>query len=161
MPTAACLPNDEAQFSDEMGTSAGGGTGSPLLVGQVMTGRPTCVGPEATVLELVQIFHAKHFRHLLVVDAAGGLLGIVSDRDVGRCFGPTMYPDEATLSSLTARQIMSRDIVTVSSTEPLAAAIDRIYEEGVSSLPVIDDGRLVGIVTTTDLLRLLRRMLAG
>jgi CBS domain-containing protein len=161
MPTADWLSSEEAELLIDSGSPAAGSSVSPLLVGQVMTARPTCVGPDASVLELVQIFHEKQFRHLLVVDEAGGLLGIVSDRDVGRCFGPTMYPDEAKLSALKARQIMSRDVVTVSSREPLAVAIDRLYEEGVSSLPVVDDGRLVGIVTTTDLMRLLRRMLAG
>lgn len=127
-----------------------------LLVAQVMTTKPVCVGPETSVLELVRIFHEKQFRHLLVADSEHRLLGVVSDRDVGRCFGPTAYPDEQTLSSICTRQVMSCDVVTVESAAPLATAIDRMYEEGVSCLPVVDGEQLVGIVTTTDLLRLLR-----
>ena len=130
-----------------------------LIVGDVMTSQPTCVRPESTVLDLVQTFHAKQFRHLLVTDENERLMGVVSDRDVVRCFGPTVYPDESMLASIPTRKVMSRDVVTIDRSTPLVECIDMLRREGVSCLPVVEDERLVGIITTSDLLRCLRQML--
>ena len=67
----------------------------PLTIAQVMTRRPICIDPQVSAYELVQLFHAKRFRHLLVADADGRLVGVISDRDVLRCFGPEGSPDRA------------------------------------------------------------------
>ena len=64
-----------------------------LRVRDVMTSAPTCIASSTSVLDVVRMFHAKEFRHLLVTDARERLLGLVSDRDVLRCFGPGRYPD--------------------------------------------------------------------
>jgi acetoin utilization protein AcuB len=128
---------------------------------EVMTPAPTCIAPEASVLQLVRLLHAKRFRHLLVTTDGGKLVGIISDRDVVRCFGPTAYPDEELLSGIRAEQIMSRDVISISSELSLAAALDVMHEHGVSCLPIVDGERLAGIVTTSDLMRLLRRLVAG
>lgn len=133
--------------------------GEAPLLRDVMTPTPTCVAPEASVLQLVRTFHTKKFRHLLVTTDGGKLVGIVSDRDVVRCFGPTEYPDESKLADIRTDSIMSRDVITIGADSSIANAIDSLREHGVSSLPVIDGEHLVGIVTTSDLLRLLRRML--
>jgi len=130
-------------------------------VRDVMTTEPTCVTCSTTVLELVRIFHEKQFRHLLVVGERDRLLGVVSDRDVGRCFGPTAYPNETTLATLRAEQIMSRDVITIDCTTSVSDAIDLMHAQGVSCLPVVDGPQLVGIITTSDLLRLLRKLIAG
>jgi len=127
---------------------------------EVMTPAPTCIAPEASVLQLVRLLHAKRFRHLLVTTDGGKLVGIISDRDVVRCFGPTAYPDEELLSGIRAEQIMSRDVITISSELSLAAALDVMHDHGVSCLPIVDGERLTGIVTTSDLMRLLRRLVA-
>lgn len=129
-------------------------------VADVMTASPMTVRPHESVLQLVHTFHEKRFRHLLVTDVDGRLLGIVSDRDVGRCFGPAGRPDEATLAAIRTEQIMSRDVITIDAQAPLTSAVDLMYEQGVSCLPAVSGDRLVGIITTTDLLHLLRRMLA-
>jgi acetoin utilization protein AcuB len=128
---------------------------------EVMTPAPTCVAPESSVLQLVRLLHAKRFRHLLVTTDRGKLVGIISDRDVVRCFGPTAYPDEELLAGIRAEQIMSRDVITIPSDLTLAGALDVMYDHGVSCLPIVDGQRLTGIVTTSDLMRLLRRLVAG
>jgi acetoin utilization protein AcuB len=127
---------------------------------EVMTPAPTCVAPEASVLQLVRLLHAKRFRHLLVTTDGGKLVGIISDRDVVRCFGPTAYPDEDLLAGIRAEQIMSRDVITITSDLTLAGALDVMHDHGVSCLPIVDGERLTGIVTTSDLMRLLRRLVA-
>jgi acetoin utilization protein AcuB len=132
-----------------------------LSVRDVMTTSPTCVGPDDSVLQLVRIFHDKQFRHLLVTDPDQALLGVVSDRDVVRCFGPTDYPDQTMLAGIKTEAIMSPDVITIEADAAVTTAIDLMYEQGVSCLPVVEENRLAGIITTSDLMRLLRRILAG
>lgn len=121
-----------------------------LSVGQVMTASPSCVAPDLSALELVKLFHAKGFRHLLVTEA-GRLVGVISDRDVIRCLGPGDAPQRDALARITAAEIMSADLVTVGPEMPLEKAAVMMLEEGISCLPVVWDGTLLGILTNTDL----------
>jgi acetoin utilization protein AcuB len=122
-----------------------------LTVRDVMTPAPTCIASTTSVLDVVKMFHAKEFRHLLVTDPRGRLLGLVSDRDVLRCFGPGRYPDQDKLASISAIDIMSSDLITVSPDMALATAAGELLGHGISSLPVLADEKLVGILTSTDL----------
>ena len=134
-------------------------SGETVAVGDVMTVGPTCISPSATLLELVKLFHAKEFRHPLVADADGRLVGVVSDRDVIRCFGPGRYPEERVLESVTAADIMSTDLVTISPEAPLAQAIELLCGFGINCLPVVEGGKVVGILTSTDLYVVLETLL--
>jgi CBS domain-containing protein len=135
------------------------GTSDIVAVGDVMTANPACVSADATLLELVRLFHTKEFRHPLVTDADGKLLGVVSDRDVIRCFGPGRYPEEEILKKVTASEIMSTDLVTISPEAPLGQAIDLMCGYGINCLPVVANTELVGILTTTDLYVVLEMLL--
>lgn len=129
-----------------------------LKTGQVMTGAPSCVPPETTALELVKLFHAKQFRHLLVTDPTDRLVGVISDRDVIRCLGPDR-PDRNVLAGITAAEIMSTDLVTIHPNTPLEQAVVLMIDQGISCLPVLAEGTLVGILTNTDLHLLLHELL--
>lgn len=132
--------------------------GPTIMVGQVMTAEPFCVSPETTLPELVDIFHDRHFRHLLVTGTDGQLRGVISDRDVLRMLGPgTAYKE--VLEGVLAGEIMSTDVVTVGPRTPVADAIVSMIDHGISCLPVVDAGRLLGIVTSTDLHVLLQMLL--
>ena len=123
----------------------------PLTAGQVMTAQPRCIRPETTVLELIRLFHALQFRHLMVTDAGNRLIGVVSDRDVLRCLGPGERPQPEALTQTTAAEVMSSDLVTIGPEVPLERAVVQMIDYGISCLPVVDEGALVGIVTNTDL----------
>jgi CBS domain-containing protein len=105
------------------------------------------------------MFHAKEFRHLLVTDPHGRLLGLVSDRDVLRCFGPGRYPDQERLERTAALDIMSSDLITVAPDTLLAVAANEMLGHGISCLPVLTDEQLVGILTDTDLQTVLEVLL--
>ncbi|HET6882998.1 MAG TPA: CBS domain-containing protein [Pirellulales bacterium] len=126
-------------------------SGAGVVVADVMTAKPACISPDATLLELVRLFHAKEFRHPLVTDADGNLVGVVSDRDVLRCFGPGRYPEADVLEGVTAADIMSGDVVTIAPEAPLEQAIELLCGYGINCLPVVSGGKLVGILTSTDL----------
>lgn len=133
--------------------------GGPVTVDEVMTPSPVVVPPTATVRELVQLFHTEEFRHPLVADVNGRLLGVVSDRDVLRCLNPLGPSVSKQLSAVTAADIMSVDVVTIEADATLRAAIAAMLEHGISCLPVVRRGVLVGILTASDLHMVLETLL--
>jgi CBS domain-containing protein len=127
------------------------GRSEGLLAGHVMTAAPNCTPPETTVVDLVRLFHEKQSRHVLVTDATGQLVGVISDRDVIRAIGPEATPNLAALREIRAADIMSTDLVTVGPQTPLAHAVVLMLEQGINCLPVLHGPQLVGILTNTDL----------
>ncbi len=133
-------------------------SGQRLTAEQVMTCDPICVLPTATLPELVEIFHDRHFRHLLVTDKDGKLRGVISDRDVLRMMGPgTAYKE--VLEGILAGEIMSTDLVTIGPGTTVTEVIASMIDHGISCLPVVEQGRLLGILTNTDLHVLLQMLL--
>lgn len=131
----------------------------PLTVGELMTPSPSCLPCELPLIEVVRMFHHRGFRHFLVTDAAGKLCGIVSDRDVLRWLGPAEGGDDAVLERTPVSAVMSTDLVTTALQTPAVDAVRLMIEQGISSLPVLSDGVLVGILTSTDLHVLLATVL--
>ena len=112
-------------------------------VEQVMTRVPKCVAPETTAYELVKVFHTKGFRPLLVTNYEGLLVGVVSDRDVLRCFGgPNHSPRREELESITVAELMSTDLITVGPDVPMQRAVGLMLQQGISCLPVLENGLL-------------------
>lgn len=104
------------------------------------------------------------FRHLPIVDGHDRLVGIVSDRDLREA-----APSDATvlsrqeltylLSRLQVKDVMTAPVLTARPGEPAETAAIRMRENKVGALPVVEDERLVGIVTTADMLDALVRAL--
>lgn len=105
----------------------------------------------------------RHVRHVPVEDGEGRLIGLVTHRDLLRLLSQRTYPQSET--PLAVRDIMRTELQTVSSTTPTLQAIEVMKTHRVGCLPVVDDGRLVGIVTSYDFLagaaRLFRQQLTA
>lgn len=141
-------------------------------VRDVMTASPVTIDPEAPVGTALAVMTEREIRHLPVTDAQGRLVGMVSDRDL-RCaaIAPAFAEHlsaaarrrlrglDATLENLRVRDVMTWDVVTIDPEAPLAQAAAIMVEGRFGSLPVVDGGRLVGIVTERDALRALARTL--
>lgn len=130
-----------------------------LTVEQLMTASPITVEPHTSALDLAQLFYTLHIRHFPVKDETGRLVGIVSDREMVRCFGVGREPTEEELAHVSVRQLMNTDVLAVEPHVPVLEAVRLMLRYGVSSLPVTRDGQLVGIVTSSDLFALLERLL--
>lgn len=129
-----------------------------MTIRDIMSPTVETAAPEETVLDARDRFRESGFRHLPIVEGER-LLGVVSDRDVLRAAGPSLglseYDEDAGPNvDRTLREIMSRYTITADLTMSVQEAADTMLRHDVSALPVIDDGRLVGIVTTADVLRM-------
>lgn len=128
-----------------------------MTVRDIMTRYIETGSPDETVLDARDRFREGGFHHLPIVDGAR-LLGIVSDRDVLRAAGPSLAPtvfddDMGPGVDRTLGEIMTREVITADPLMPIEEAADTMLREELSALPVLDEGRLVGIVTTADVLR--------
>lgn len=121
---------------------------SARCVRDVMTRRPVTVDAGAPLEQVRAILLWSSFRHLPVLDG-DRLLGILSDRDV--LAAVTEHGAEAAMS-LAAREIAHRGVVSTSPDATLPEAANALVAREIGCLPVVEAGRLVGIVTAKDLL---------
>jgi CBS domain-containing protein len=145
------------------------------LVRQIMTQDPVTVAPETTVEEVVRTMRSHELPGLPVVEADGSLAGIVTESDLViaddegdlhiphyvELFGGMVFLPESVrrfeerfhkAAASTAAEMMTADPVTVEADDSTRKAARLIADSGHNRLPVLDGGRLVGVVTRVDVL---------
>jgi len=136
-----------------------------MLVQDVMQTKLFTVTPATTLPEALRLTGQRGVRHLPVLDG-DQLVGILSDRDLKRAMASPATSLEAhelnyLLDRLRVEEFMTRKVVTIGRMFPIEAAASRMAQEKIGALPVTDDGRLVGLVTETDVLRVFVRALGA
>ena len=137
-----------------------------MLVRDVMQTALVTIPPETTLPDAVRLASRRGIRHLPVVEH-NQLIGIVSDRDLKRAMASSANSLSAhelhyLLGQLRVREIMSGGVITIGPMFPVEDAARLMVREKIGALPVTEAGRLVGIVTETDILALfVRAMGAG
>ena len=111
-----------------------------ISVRHLLSRKPITVGLKATPSQIREVMESHKLRHLMVCDDRQHLFGIISDRDLNRRSGKN------------AKQLMTSELITVSPETPISPAVTTMIQRNVSCLPVVEEGRLVGILTTTDLM---------
>ena len=126
-----------------------------LRVRDAMTREVVTVGPETSVAEAWGLCRERNIRHLPVVEG-GRLIGIVSDRNLRDVSPPRATLDqENTLGWVRIRDVMSPEVVTAHPLDTIDHAARVIYERRFNCLPVVAKDELVGIITSSDLVRTL------
>lgn len=133
-----------------------------MNVGDVMTKHPTVVGLDTPVREAADLMRSKIVRHLPVVDEAGHVLGIVTDRDLRHAaFVPALAQHTGwaphRVKAPRVRDVMTWSVVTTHADTALVQAALTMFQRRIGSLPVVADGRLVGILTERDVLNGLKK----
>jgi acetoin utilization protein AcuB len=132
-----------------------------LRVRDAMTRDVITVEPEASAAQAWGLCRERNIRHLPVVEG-GKLVGIVSDRDLRDLSPPRDTPDqENTLGWVRIRDVMSAEVVTAHPLDTIEHAARVIYEHRFNCLPVVADGGLVGIITSSDLVRTLVELIGA
>lgn len=143
-------------------------------VRDVMTKTPITIDPEAPLGTAAAVMREREIRHLPVVDKDGRLVGMITDRDLRwAVLAPVLAEHlslgaqrrfrslSAALENLRVRDAMTWDAVTIRSDASIAQAAAIMFEGRFGSLPVVDRGQLVGIVTERDVLKALAATMAA
>ncbi|MCC2605875.1 CBS domain-containing protein [Planctobacterium marinum] len=136
-----------------------------MKVKDIMSAHPVCVSSNETMWAVKRVFEKHTFHHLLVVDE-GVLTGVLSDRDYLKTVSPHVKSGAISSRDLETmnkkvHQIMSHKIVSIGANEPVMKAVMLFNQNKISCLPVIEDDKVVGIVSWRDVMRFLeQRVLA-
>ncbi len=131
-----------------------------MFVSRSMARQVATVKKETRLLDAQSLMQERRIRHLPVVDDAGHLVGMVTDRDIRSALPYALAKGEgddqerAAYAHLTAADVMSSDLLTISPNHTIQDAVLLIQQKKVGAIPVIDnDNKLVGILSVRDLLR--------
>jgi acetoin utilization protein AcuB len=132
-----------------------------MKVGDIMRRALVTILPDASMQTAVEIMRAREVRHVLVTDEGEQLLGVLTDRDLRRAaFLPMLARhlpwDARRLGAPCVRDIMTCSVVTIGPEADLEHAALLMFERRVGSLPVMQNGRVVGILTERDVFEMLR-----
>ena len=129
------------------------------LVKDWMTPDPITIAPTTTLPEAHRLMKECNIRRIPVVEN-GRLVGIVTLGDVreaspSQASSLSIYEMNYLISRLTVGQIMSREAITITPDTSIEAAARLMLEHKIGGLPVVDGERVVGIITESDIFRLL------
>jgi acetoin utilization protein AcuB len=130
-----------------------------------MTSPAITVDASTMLLDAALTFRSSSIRHLPVLQD-GKLVGLLTDRDIQRCAPSRLIPVtedvyNGVFAGNTVERVMTREPRTVSPDIPLTEAIAQMQQARYGCLLVVDQDQLVGILTRSDLVDALQRLLSG
>jgi acetoin utilization protein AcuB len=123
-----------------------------------MAGSLVTVGHDATVADAWSIMRTRQVRHLPVLDADRRLIGMLTDHDLRlvileRCLQEEPGQLARTLAGLRVNEIMTWAVITVGPDTDIRDAARIMHDRKLGALPVADEGRVIGMLTATDVIR--------
>lgn len=131
-----------------------------MLIRDFMNDHVHTVGPKAPLAEALQIMRDKKIKHLPVVSPDKSVLGIISDRDL-KDYLPSkgtsldIYELNYLLAKTEVKSAMKTGVITAPPDMAVEEAATILHDKGIGCLPVVEDGKLVGIISDTDIFRVL------
>ena len=146
-----------------------------VLAKDIMTKDVISVKPDASIRELAELLLAKRISGVPVVDDSGALRGIVSEGDLMRKEIAPEVPDELCIlgaviyynglqeykdafrkfSAMTAKEIMTEKVLTVKENDDVSKVAKIMLDKHIKRLPVMDGDKLAGIVSRSDIVKML------
>jgi acetoin utilization protein AcuB len=126
-----------------------------MLIRDIMRSPAVAISADTTLQDAYQTMREREIRHLPVLEGEK-LVGVVTDRDLRlatSALTPTPFPPGSRVC-----EVMTVDPLTADASDPIEDAARAMRERKIGCLPVLDDGRLIGIVTGLDLLDALMRL---
>lgn len=124
-----------------------------LTIAEIMTREPYTLGPDETLTTARQLIAEHHIRHIPIVSAEGGLIGVVSQRDVLAAADSNVVDREASDQGenyVALSSIMTTPVQTAEDSASLRGAALLLQKNKLGCLPVLRQGKLVGIITDSD-----------
>jgi len=137
-----------------------------MLVKERMSHPVITVHPELPIMETLNRMREEHVRRFPVVDKRGRLVGIVSERDLlhaapSDVTSLSIWEVHYLVSKVTVERVMTRKVTTITEDTPLEEAARIMADHKIGALPVVRGVDVVGIITETDLFRVLLEMMAA
>ena len=120
-----------------------------MRIREIMSRDVRTIAPDRPLSEAAELMRIRGIRHLVVVEGSV-VVGVISNRDLAAI-------TRRELEQVRVRDVMLRHVVTVTPQATVAQAANKMRNSRIGSLPVMEEGHLVGIVTTTDVLELVGR----
>ena len=134
---------------------------SELLVRDLMTSKVVTLHQDASLDELLDLLNTEHIRHVPVVDGGGELVGLATHRDIvrvnteaGEDLPVSVSDDVATRRGVS--EVMTSGVLTVEPETSVDYAADVMLDNKLGCLPVVENKRLVGILTEADFVKHVR-----
>jgi CBS domain-containing protein len=125
-------------------------------VGELISGKLIYINSEENVIKAAALMRENNISSLLVKHK-GDFAGIVTEKDIiNKVVAEELYPGD-----IKVNEIMSKDLVTVSKNESIEEAAKLMRKKGVRRLVVLEDERIVGIITETDIAKHLKAIVGG
>jgi CBS domain-containing protein len=131
--------------------------GKQGVVREIMMGSPVTLKPEDTLDLANDVISLGRIRHIPVL-TDGRLVGLLSERDLigaaaNQIFGLKQKSKSALLKTVLIKHIMKKKVITVTPDTAIKDAAHLMASKKIGCVPVMADGSLVGLLTTTDILR--------
>ena len=131
-----------------------------MIIERRMTKNPVTIYPEASVVEASDLMKKEKVHRLPVLDKDKNLVGVISEKDIlfatpSPASSLSIHEMAYLLSKLTVKKIMSKNPVTISKDTPVEEAARLMVDQDLSCLPVVEDGKLIGIVSKSDMFKIL------
>lgn len=125
-----------------------------MYVKHFMTANPYTVAPDTTIADAMVILREKNIRRMPVLKN-GKLVGMISEKKLlevspSPATSLSVFEINYLLSKTKIESVMTRDVITISSGSLLEEAAIKMRDNHVGSLPVVDDGKLIGIITESN-----------
>ncbi len=131
-----------------------------MIIERRMTRNPVTVTPDMSVAEANAIMKREKVHRLPVLDKEHHLIGIISEKDIlyaspSPVSTLSIHEMAYLLSQLTVKKLMTHDVVTITKDTTVEEAARLMVDQDLSALPVVEDGYLLGIVSKSDLFKVL------
>ena len=131
-----------------------------MIIERRMTKNPVTIGPDANVVEASELMKKEKVHRLPVLDKDKNLIGVISEKDIlfaspSPASSLSIHEMAYLLSKLTVRKLMTKDPVTITKDTTVEEAARLMVDQDLSCLPVVEDGKLVGIVSKSDMFKIL------
>ncbi len=136
-----------------------------MLVGERMSKPVITISPEMPIPDVLSLMKKEHIRRAPVVKK-GKLIGIVSDKDLLNA-----SPSPATtlsiweinylVSKITVEEVMTKNVMTVDESTPIEQAARIMADNKIGGLPVMRNGKVIGIITETDLFKIFLELMGA
>jgi CBS domain-containing protein len=123
-----------------------------MLIRQILAAKGSDVvatRPDATIAKVAKLLREKRIGAVVVIDRSDRLTGIISERDIAR--GVAVHG--AKLQDLKVRDLMTADVISCSPDDGLQKLMQIMTEGRVRHLPVVEDGKLLGIISIGDVVK--------